>query len=133
MSAPDSVLLVLRVDAVSEFFRLDELSDECAMLPTPPLPTWYTGAIASCCLISLWSSSSNEKIARSELWWTLPAPPRPDLNVLGCDELANDALEDVLEVEPHLEPEADLTTLPAPPREVWMYGLVACGCGSAIE
>jgi hypothetical protein len=116
ISAPDSALLVLLADAVSESFRL--VADEPAyiMLPAPPLPTWYTGAMASCCLICLSSSSSKEKMARSELWWTLPAPPRPDLKLVGCLYPREEHVVEADVVKGFKD--EGLTIFPAPPRAV---------------
>ena len=93
-------------------------------------------------------------MARSLLWWwILPAPPRPvlkaelPLEVLEVDDGAYGGRRDeegvalemdgsgwwvvvVLSLVLALEGIAvDLTTLPAPPRAVCMYGAVGLGCG----
>ena len=91
-------------------------------LPTPPLPTWYTGT-ASAWRRSLSNSSSNLNIGRcSWAWWTLPAPPRPVANLvflLDADEKMED--EDgstVVLVEGRADGGGGRVKLPAPPRPV---------------
>ena len=65
-------------------------------------------------------------MARSELWCTLPAPPLPDLNVLGCLASA-EARGAEVEVVKGFEVEVAFAMFPAPPRAVWTYGEVAFG------
>lgn len=86
--APDSVLLVLSLDAT-------DLADaslphlpargfiSSTAFPAPPRPIWYTGVLLwfSTTRASLSNSSSKEKIRRSAVARekVLPAPPRPDV------------------------------------------------------
>ena len=65
-------------------------------------------------------------MARSERWWTLPTPPRPDVNVAGCLWSMEEERGVEMEVVKAFEEEG-LTTFPAPPRAVWMYGWVVWG------
>jgi hypothetical protein len=104
-----------------------EVEREVVQFPAPPRPTCHTAPPFSICSRVFWrsSSSSNEKMARSEESWMFPAPPRPELN-LGAVGSSWPRTEAGPRAVAPLVVLGVLKVFPAPPRPEWMY-LPACG------